>query len=73
MVQAYLLVCCAVGNIFVIIVAESKLFPTQTIEFLFFAGVLRVFLSLNEVRAWELLATCLRLNADLSDPAAIKF
>ena len=48
-VQAYLLLCSAVGQIFIIIVAESKLFPNQTIEYLFFAGVALVGMILNVI------------------------
>ena len=71
-VQAYLLAGCAVGNIFVIIVAESKLFPTQTIEFLFFAGLLVVGTIINIILAYGYDVVDNSLFSDFEYPSDMK-
>ena len=71
-VQAYLLAGCAVGNIFVIIVAESKLFPTQTIEFLFFAGLLVVGTIINIILSYGYDVVDNSLFSDFEYPSDMK-
>jgi dipeptide/tripeptide permease len=43
----------AIGNVFVIIISGTKLFDSQSIEFLFFAGILFVFMILFGFLAYK--------------------